>query len=132
MVQEREELEEENRSIVRELKLVNMIIENFVPIHEVAAIQHRLEFDESFDDWVVVEKNRNPKPNPGSALGFKYPLCSEGRFAIACGDENPRYRQDNILQMDLDIVPSAIEDFQYEISPTILENLGVILNDNEE
>jgi hypothetical protein len=34
--------------------------------------------------------------------------------------------------MDLDIVPSAIEDFQYEISPTILENLGVILNENEE
>jgi hypothetical protein len=33
MVQEREELEEENRSIVRELKLVNMIIEHFVPIH---------------------------------------------------------------------------------------------------
>ena len=36
MVQEREELEEENRSIVRELKLVNLIIEHFVPMNEVA------------------------------------------------------------------------------------------------
>jgi hypothetical protein len=76
MVQEREELEQENRSIVRELKLVNMIIENFVPIHEVAAMQHRLEFDDSFDDWVIVEKIKNPRANPGSALGLKFPLCS--------------------------------------------------------
>lgn len=55
-----------------------------------------------------MEKNRNPKPNPGSALGFKFPLCGEGRFAVACGDDNPRYRQDNILQLDLDQVPSTI------------------------
>lgn len=54
MAQQREELEEENRSLVRQLKLVNMIIEHFVPIQEVAAIQHRLEFDEGFDDWVIV------------------------------------------------------------------------------
>lgn len=76
MVQEREELEEQNRAIVRELKLYNMIIEHFVPIHEVAAIQHRLEFDDSYDDWGLVMRNKAPKPNPGSALGFKFPLCS--------------------------------------------------------
>ncbi len=34
--------------------------------------------------------------------------------------------------MDLSVVPSTIEDFQYEVSPTIMENLAVILNDNEE
>ena len=93
MAQEREELEEENRNLVRELKLVNMIIEHFVPIHEVASIQHRIEFDESFDDWVIVEANQNPKPNPGSALGLKAPLCTEARMSVACGDDNPRFRQ---------------------------------------
>jgi hypothetical protein len=31
-----------------------MIIEHFVPIQEVASIQHRLDFDEGFDDWVIV------------------------------------------------------------------------------
>ena len=97
-----------------------------------AAIQHRLEFDESYDDWGLVMRNKAPKANPVSALGFKFPLCSQGRFAVACGDDNPRYRQDNILQMDLDQVPSTIEDFRYEISPTVLDNLSVVLNDNEE
>lgn len=70
-----------------------MIIEHFCPIQEVAAIQHRLEFDDGFDDWVIVEKNTNPKPNPGSALGLRAALCAEGRMAVACGDDNPRYRQ---------------------------------------
>ena len=51
---------------------------------------------------------------------------------MACGDDNPRFRQDNILQMDLDQVPSTVEDFNYEVSPTVMENLGVVLNDNEE
>jgi hypothetical protein len=31
-----------------------MIIEHFCPIQEVAGIQHRLEFDEGFDDWVII------------------------------------------------------------------------------
>ena len=53
-----------------------MIIEHLVPIQEVAAIQHRLEFDEGFDDWVIVENNQHPKPNFGSALGMKAPLCT--------------------------------------------------------
>lgn len=70
-----------------------MIIEHFVPIQEVASIQHRLEFDEGFDDWVIVESNQNPKPNPGSALGLKSALNTEARMAVACGDDNPRFRQ---------------------------------------
>ena len=35
--------------------------------------------------------------------------------------------------MDLNLVDSPTQDFDsYEISPSILENLGVALNDNEE
>jgi hypothetical protein len=78
----------------------------------VAAIQHRLDFDEEFDDWVIVEKNPKPKPNPGSALGLKAPLFAEGRWAVACGDDNPRFRQENIIMMDLNLVESPIEDFK--------------------
>ena len=51
---------------------------------------------------------------------------------MACGDENPRYRQDNILTMDLNKMPDTLEDFQYELSSTVTENLAIVLNDNEE
>lgn len=70
-----------------------MIIQHFCPIKEVASIQHRLEFDQGFDDWVIVQKNPRPKPYTTSALGLKAPLCAEGRMAVACGDDNPRFRQ---------------------------------------
>ena len=81
-----------------------MIIQHFVPIQEVTAIQHRLEFDQGFDDWIIVENNQNPKANPGSALGLKAPLCTEGRMSVACGDDNPRFRQENIVMMELNMV----------------------------
>ncbi len=52
---------------------------------------------------------------------------------MACGDDNPRFRQENIIVMDLNHVDSPIEDFKgYEISQNVLENLSVVLNDNEE
>ena len=54
---------------------------------------HRLKFDEGLDDWDIVEKHVNPKANPGSALGLRNPLCTEGRMSVACGDDNPRFRQ---------------------------------------
>jgi len=45
-------------------------------------------------------------------LGLRAPLCAEGRMAVACGDDNPRYRQENIIMMDLNMVESPIEDFK--------------------
>lgn len=109
-----------------------MIIEHFVPLQEVAQIKDRLTFDEGLDDWDLIEKPKIPKNNPGSALGLRYPLCTEGRMSVACGDDNPRFRQENIISMDLNHVEESTESFQdYEISPTILENLSVALNDNE-
>lgn len=53
-----------------------MLIEHFVPLQEVSEMMHRLKFDEGLDDWDIVEKTTNPKSNPGSALGLRYPLCT--------------------------------------------------------
>ena len=54
---------------------------------------YRLKFDEVLDNWDIVEKPMNPKVNPGSALGFRNPLCTEGRASVVRGDDNPRFRQ---------------------------------------
>ena len=54
-------------------------------------------------------------------------------MSVACGDDNPRFRQENIVMMELNMVESPTEDFSsYDISQSILENLSVALNDNEE
>lgn len=54
-------------------------------------------------------------------------------MSVACGDDNPRFRQQNIIMMDLNLVDSPTQNFEsYQISHSILQNLSVALNDNEE
>lgn len=65
--------------------------------------QTRLEFSDEVDDWVIKETEGPTKPNPGSALNLKQPLCEFARMAISLGDDNPRFRPDNILKLDLDL-----------------------------
>ena len=52
---------------------------------------------------------------------------------MACGDDNPRFRQENLINMDVNPVDSPCESFNsYEISENVIENLSVVLNENEE
>ncbi len=46
---------EENRNLTRELKLLDLIIENFVPQEEVQLLNDRLQYDEDQDEWFVKE-----------------------------------------------------------------------------
>lgn len=72
---QRQELENENRELLKELKFINLLIENFIPIYEVREFQTRLEFSDEVDDWVIKETEGPSKNNPGSALQLKQPLC---------------------------------------------------------
>lgn len=44
------------------------------------------------------------------------PTCEFSRMAISFGDQNPRFRHENILQMDLDLPERTTEDFTGEVS----------------
>ena len=42
-------------------------------------------------------------------------------MSVACGDDNPRFRQENIVMMDLNLVDSPTEDFNsYDLSQVVL------------
>ena len=38
--------------MIRELKLINLIIEHFIPEDEVKKLQQKLDFSDELDDWV--------------------------------------------------------------------------------
>lgn len=59
-------------------------------------------------------------------------MCEFSRMAISFGDMNPRYRYDNILQMDLDLPEQTTEEFDGQISQKLQETIHISLNDNEE
>ena len=71
-------------------------------------------------------------PRPISALGLKHPTSEFSRMAINFGDINPRFRHDNIMQMDLDFPERTTEDFNENISEKLQETINLALNDEEE
>ncbi|KRW98337.1 P-loop containing nucleoside triphosphate hydrolase [Pseudocohnilembus persalinus] len=131
-VRQKDELIDENRDIIRELKLFNLIIDHFVPQEEVKKLENRLEYSEEIDDWVVKQTDEVKVQRPGSSIGLKKPMCEFARMAVSFGDANPRFRHDNILTLDLDLPEGTTEDFTGEPSAKLQETIKIALNEDME
>ncbi|XP_039981327.1 kinesin-like protein KIF3C isoform X2 [Xiphias gladius] len=109
-VRSRQELEQTQNELTRELKFKYLIIENFIPPEEKNKIMNRLTFDPEEDQWkfqplVPAEsKSAQMKKRPASAVGYKRPISQYARVAIAMGAHS-RYRAENIMFLELDMTP---------------------------
>ncbi|KAM9704170.1 kinesin-like protein KIF3C [Menidia menidia] len=109
-VRNRQELEQTQNELTRELKFKYLIIENFIPPEEKNKIMNRLTFDPEEDQWkyqplVPAEsKSSQMKKRPTSAVGYKRPISQYARVAIAMGAHS-RYRAENIMFLELDVTP---------------------------
>lgn len=116
-VRTRQELEQTQNELTRELKFRYLIIENFIPPEEKNKIMNRLVFDTEEDQWkfqpLVPSENKHTqmKRRPASAVGYKRPISQYARVAIAMGAHS-RYRAENIMILELDMAPPTI--FQLE------------------
>ncbi|XP_026174565.1 kinesin-like protein KIF3C [Mastacembelus armatus] len=123
-VTSRQELEQTQNELTRELKFKYLIIENFIPPEEKNKIMNRLTFDPEEDQWkfqplVPAEsKSLQMKKRPTSAVGYKRPISQYARVAIAMGTHS-RYRAENIMFLELDMTrPStASPDRSAEAEP---------------
>ncbi|KAG7222633.1 hypothetical protein INR49_026242, partial [Caranx melampygus] len=110
-VRSRQELEQTQNELTRELKFKYLIIENFIPPEEKNKIMNRLAFDPEEDQWkfqplVPAEsKSSQMKKRPASAVGYKRPISQYARVAIAMGPHS-RYRAENIMFLELDMTPT--------------------------
>ncbi|XP_071388548.1 kinesin-like protein KIF3C isoform X2 [Centroberyx affinis] len=109
-VRSRQELEQTQNELTRELKFKYLIIENFIPPEEKNKIMNRLTFDPEEDQWkfqplVPAERSFSQmKKRPASAVGYKRPISQYARVAIAMGAHS-RYRAENIMFLELDMTP---------------------------
>ena len=89
--------------LTNQLKLKNMIIENFIPRDEYKKYENVTIWNEEVNDWVINHPAKvNPmkakeSKRPQSAVGMKRPTSEYSRIAKGLGDLNPRYKFDNIL-----------------------------------
>lgn len=119
---ERNDMYDTIYELTNQLKLKNMIIEYMIPPEEFRKYEKIAEWNEDLNDWTI----RNPtnfrdiktgSKRPQSAVGMKRPTSEYSRIAKGLGDLNPRYKFDNILQLDLDMPERTTEDY-FEGAPS--------------
>eukprot|EP01048_Picozoa_sp_COSAG05_P004253 COSAG05_NODE_223_length_13640_cov_1551.628979_3_plen_351_part_00 len=112
---QREEMIEELADLEKHCKLDYTIIQHFVPSEVVESVKHRATWDEQLGEggnWVLAplifpaaEGGAPLAPRPKSAWGdtLPRPLCEYAQFAASTSEyNNPRFRHDNILTLELD------------------------------
>ena len=121
---EKEELLESIRFLNRQLQLKNKIISSFIPIEETKKVMKRAQWDDEREAWLL-ERLTNISSGSGvsdpaqsatlrrpvSASGAKRPVSEYAKVAAALGDQNPRFKGENILVLELDLPDRTTYDY---------------------
>ncbi|XP_048464317.1 kinesin-like protein KIF3B [Rhincodon typus] len=136
-IKERQELEQTQNELTRDLKLKHLVIENFIPLEEKNKIMNRAYFDDEEDQWKTqpitrIEGNQQMMKRPVSAIGYKRPLSSYAKMALISRSD-PRYRAENILLLELDMPSRTTRDYEGPaIAPKVQAALEAALQDEDE
>lgn len=136
-INERQELEQNQNELTRDLKLKHLIIENFIPSEEKNKIVNRAFLDEEDEHWKMkpitrMEDDHQMRTRPLSAVGYSRPLSHYARMAMMMRADS-RYRAENILMLDMDLPARTTEDYQEPvIAPKLAAALEDALRDEDE
>ncbi|XP_029630797.1 kinesin-like protein KIF3C isoform X2 [Salmo trutta] len=118
----RQELEQTQNDLTRELRFKCLIIANFIPPEEKNKIMNRLTFDPEEDQWKftpLVPAESQMKKRPVSAVGYKRPISQYARVSLEMGAHS-RYRAENIMFLELDMTHPTIVSLDHrplEVGP---------------
>ncbi|XP_048096228.1 kinesin-like protein KIF3B [Alosa alosa] len=115
-IKERQDLEQTQNELTRELKLKTLIMENFIPLEEKTKIENRAFFDEEDDCWKLrpitrIENDQKMMTRPVSAVGYRRPLSQHARLAMMM-QPDVRYRAENILLLELDMPGRTTKEYE--------------------
>ena len=112
---EKMDLMEAIRDADQNLKLLTLIMTQFVPPEERKKIENRAQWDENLSEWRVVKPSQQSASakRPVSAItGSKRPSSAVSRAANRLGSENPRFKGENIIQLELDMPERTTRDYE--------------------
>ena len=133
---ERNDMYDTIYELTNQLKLKNMIIDYMIPPEEFRKYEKIAEWNDDIGDWTIKNPTnykdiKTGSKRPQSAVGMKRPTSEYSRIAKGLGDLNPRYKFDNILQLDLDMPERTTEDYEGVPSAKVQQAIQAILNDND-
>jgi len=115
---EKEDLLESIRMLQDQMQLKDMVIEAFIPPEEVQKVMRRAHWDEEREVWVLErlsdlgKRDTQLLKRPVSASGQRRPTSDFAKLANAMGDMNPRFKSDNILNLELDMPERTTYDYE--------------------
>ncbi|XP_037131653.1 kinesin-like protein KIF3B [Syngnathus acus] len=129
-INERQELEQTQNELTRDLKLKHLIIENFIPFEEKNKIVNRAFFDDEDEYWKMrpithIEDEHQMMGRPQSAIGFRRPLSNHARMAMK-DSPDVRYKAENILLLGMEMPSRTTKDYQ---RPVIAPKVAAALED---
>ncbi|KAM9343069.1 kinesin-like protein KIF3B [Pholidichthys leucotaenia] len=136
-IKERQELEQTQNELTRDLKLKHLIIENFIPSEEKNKIVNRAFFDDEAEEWKMklitrIEDDHQMMTKPLSAVGYRRPLSHHARMAMMLRPDT-RYKAVNILMLDMDLPARTTKEYQEPvIAPKVAAALEDALRDEDE
>ncbi|KAI9545289.1 Kinesin-like protein kif3b [Dissostichus eleginoides] len=136
-INERQDLEQTQNELTRDLKLKHLIIENFIPLEEKNKIVHRAYFDEEDEYWKTkpitrLEDDQQMMTRPLSAVGYRRPLSQHARKSMMMRPDM-RYKAENIMVLDMDLPARTTKEYQEPvIAPKVAAALESALRDEDE
>ncbi|XP_014002800.1 kinesin-like protein KIF3B isoform X2 [Salmo salar] len=134
---ERQELEQTQNELTRELKLKHLIIENFIPMEEKNKIVNRALLDEEDDRWKMrpitrIEDDQQMMTRPVSAVGYRRPLSQHARTSMVM-KADVRYKAENILMLEMDLPARTTKEYEEPvIAPMVAAALEEALREEDE
>ncbi|XP_034551878.1 kinesin-like protein KIF3B [Notolabrus celidotus] len=136
-IHDRQELEQTQNELTRDLKLKHLIIENFIPHEEKNKIVNRAYFDEEDECWKMkpitrLEDDHQMMSRPQSAVGYRRPLSHHAHVAMMMRPDM-RYKAENIIMLDMDLPARTTKEYQEPvIAPKVAAALEDALRDEDE
>lgn len=136
-IRERQELEQAQEDLTRELKLKSLIIENFIPPDERVKLTNRAVYDDEKEEWTLKSSSQNGSQQamakrPVSAVGNRRPITEYAKMAAAMGG-HMRYKAENIIMIELDMPNRTTRDYEGPaVAPKVQAALDAALQDEED
>jgi len=112
---EREDMLDTIRQLSRQLKLKELLINNFIPEDEARKLERRAQWDDDNDTWFIpkldIAGNQIRPRRPVSANGLRRPETEYSRQRKQF-DANPRYKHENIIGLELDMPERTTQDYE--------------------
>jgi kinesin family protein 3/17 len=129
---EKEDMLETIRELTRQLKLVQVLIQNLIPFEHANNIEKRAKWDPETDEWKLEKLDSHPTSlKPKRPIGRYGARRSETEFARRnkmLDPTNVRWKVENVIQLELDMPERRTRDFENHMN-YMLDRVG--LNEDE-